>query len=107
MDDEDIVTILSNLLDNAVEACKKCESGKRIIKLKLVNEDGMIKIGVRNTFQNPVLYENWEIKSTKKIRTEEHGIGIKNIIKAVEKYNGSYVIKNDGEEFYFSIVIPA
>jgi signal transduction histidine kinase len=107
MDDEDIVTILSNLLDNAVEACQKCDIGKRIIKLKLVNEDGMIKIGVRNTFQNPILYENGEIKSTKKIRTEEHGIGIKNIIEAVEKYNGSYVIKNDGEEFYFSIVIPA
>jgi sensor histidine kinase YesM len=107
MDDEDIVTILSNLLDNAVEACKKCDSGKRIIKLKLVNEDGMIKIGVRNTFHNPVRYENGEIKSTKKIRTEEHGIGIKNIIEAVEKYNGSYVIRNDGEEFYFSIVIPA
>jgi hypothetical protein len=28
------------------------------------------------------------------------------IIEVIEKYNGSYVIKNDGEEFYFSIVIP-
>jgi sensor histidine kinase YesM len=107
MDDEDIVTILSNLLNNAVEACKKCESGKRIIKLKLVNEDGMIKIGVRNTFKNPVHYENGEIKTTKMLRTEEHGVGIKNIIEVIEKYNGSYVIKNDEEEFYFSIVIPA
>lgn len=31
--DEDIVTILSNLLDNAIEACKKCDNGKRILKL--------------------------------------------------------------------------
>jgi sensor histidine kinase regulating citrate/malate metabolism len=107
MDDEDIVTILSNLLENAVEACKKCESGKRIIKLKIVNEDGMIKIGVKNTFRNPVCYENGEIKSTKTLQTEEHGVGIKNIIGVIEKYNGSYVIKNDDEEFYFSIVIPA
>jgi sensor histidine kinase regulating citrate/malate metabolism len=107
MDDEDIVTILSNLLENAIEACKKCESGKRIIKLKLVNEDGMIKIGVRNTFKNPIHYENGEIISTKMLRTEEHGVGIKNIIEVIEKYNGSYVIKNDDEEFYFSIVIPA
>jgi sensor histidine kinase regulating citrate/malate metabolism len=107
MDDEDIVTILSNLLENAIEACKKCESGKRIIKLKLVNEDGMIKIGVRNTFRNPVRYENGEIKSTKTLQTDEHGVGIKNIIEVIEKYNGSYVIKNDNGEFYFSIVIPA
>jgi hypothetical protein len=51
--------------------------------------------------------ENGEIKTTKMLRTEEHGVGIKNIIEVIEKYNGSYVIKNDDEEFYFSIVIPA
>jgi sensor histidine kinase regulating citrate/malate metabolism len=107
IDDEDIVTILSNLLENAIEACRKCESGKRIIKLKIVNEDGIIKIGVRNTFRNPVRYENGEIKSTKTLQTDEHGVGIKNIIEVIEKYNGSYVIKDDNGEFYFSIVIPA
>ncbi len=107
IDDEDIVTILSNLLENAIEACKKCECGKRILKLKFVNEDGMVKIGVRNTFNSPIRYENGEIKSTKMLRTEEHGVGIKNIIDVIEKYEGSYVIKDDNEEFYFSIIIPA
>ncbi len=104
--DEDIVTILSNLLINAVEACKKCERNKRILKLKFVKEDGMIKIGVRNTYSNPILYENGEIKSTKLVRTEEHGVGIKNIIEIIEKYDGSYVIKNENQEFYFSMIIP-
>lgn len=105
--DEDIVTILSNLLDNAIEACKKCDNGKRILKLKFVNEDGMIKIGVKNTFSNPIVYENGEIKSTKLVQTEEHGVGIKNIIEVIEKYGGSYIIKHDNYEFYFSIIIPA
>lgn len=105
--DEDIVTILSNLLDNAIEACKKCDNGKRILKLKFVNEDGMIKIGVKNTFSNPIVYENGEIKSTKLVQTEEHGVGIKNIIEVIEKYGGSYIIKDDNYEFYFSIIIPA
>ncbi len=104
--DEDIVTILSNLLINAVEACKKCDRNKRILKLKFVKEDGMIKIGVRNTYSNPILYENGEIKSTKLVRTEEHGVGIKNIIEIIEKYDGSYVIKNENQEFYFSMIIP-
>lgn len=106
MDDEDIVTILSNLLNNAIEACKKCDIGRRILKLKFIDEDGMIKIGVRNTYNNLILYENGEIKSTKMIHAEEHGIGIKNIIEIIEKYNGSYVIKNNDQEFYFSIIIP-
>jgi len=106
IEDEDIVTILSNLLNNAIEACTKCDVGRRVLKLKFVIEDGMIKIGVRNTFNSPLRYENGEIKSTKLISAEEHGVGIKNIIEIIEKYEGSYVIKNNDHEFYFSIIIP-
>ena len=105
--DEDIVTILSNLLNNAIEACRKCDINRRVLKLKFINEDGMIKIGVRNTFNNPILYEKGEIKTTKLERVEEHGVGIKNIIEIIEKYGGSYVIKDSDQEFYFSIIIPA
>lgn len=104
--DEDVVTILSNLLNNAIEACEECDD-KKVIKLKFVNEDGMIIIAVKNTFNHPICYENGEIKSSKISRTEEHGIGNKNIIKTIEKYNGSYVIEDNKSEFYFSIIIPA
>lgn len=106
IEDEDIVTILSNLLNNAIEACKKCDIGRRVLKLKFVIEDGMIKIGIRNTFDHPILYENGEIKSSKFLQAEEHGVGIKNIVGVIEKYDGSYVIKDVGQEFYFSIIIP-
>lgn len=106
MEDEDIVTILSNLLNNAIEACKKCEIDRRILKLKFVNEDGMIKIGVRNTFDTPILYKNGEIQTTKLVKAEEHGVGIRNIIEIIDKYGGSYAIKNKNQEFFFSIIIP-
>ena len=104
--DEDVVTILSNLLNNAIEACEKCDD-KKVIKLKFVNEDERIIIAVKNTFSHPICYENGEIKSSKISRAEEHGIGIKNIIKTIEKYNGSYIIEDNKNEFYFSIIIPA
>ncbi len=106
MKDEDVVTILSNLLNNAIEACEKCDD-KRIIKLKFVNEDDMVIIAVKNTFNHPICYENGEIKSSKISRAEEHGIGIKNIIKVIEKYDGSYIIEDRKNELYFSIIIPA
>ncbi len=106
VEDEDIVTILSNLLDNAIEACKKCETDRRVLKLKFVDEDGMIKIGVRNTFDTPILYENGEIQTTKLVKAEEHGVGIRNIIEVIEQYGGSYAIKNKNQEFFFSIIIP-
>lgn len=51
-------------------------------------------------------YHNNEIATTKMINQDEHGVGIKNIIRIVEKYNGEYVIQNDEDQFYFSIIIP-
>lgn len=103
--DEDVVVILSNLLNNAIEACEKCR-GDKIIKLKIVIEDNNAIISVKNTYENAVIYENGEIQTTKILDTDEHGIGIKNIAETIRKYGGSYVIQNDEREFYFSIMIP-
>ena len=104
--DEDVVTILSNLLNNAIEACGMCED-KKVIKFKFVKEDDKIIIAVKNTFSYDVVYENGEIKSTKASSVNEHGVGIKNVLKTIEKYGGSYVIEDKNKEFLFSIIIPA
>lgn len=103
--DEDVVTILSNILNNAIEACETCKDEK-VIKFKFVKEEDMIIIAVKNTFNFDLVYENGEIKSTKATNVEEHGVGIKNILKIVEKYNGSYIIEDRNKEFYFSIIFP-
>lgn len=103
--DEDIVVILANLLNNAIEACEKCK-GKKVIKVKFVIEDGNIILSVRNTYENHLVFQDNEIQTSKKTDVEEHGIGIRNIIRTIEKYGGSYIIKPDVNEFYFSIVIP-
>ena len=104
--DEDVVTILANLLNNAIEACETC-GDKKVIKFKFVKENDMIIIAVKNTFNYDIVYENGEIKSTKISSEDEHGVGIKNVIKIIEKYGGSYVIEDKNKEFYFSIIIPA
>ena len=62
---------------------------------------------MKNTFEQPSIFENNEIVTSKVLAPEEHGVGIKNIIKIVEKYGGSYVIHSEEEEFSFSILIPA
>lgn len=104
--DEDVVTILANLLNNAIEACETCED-KKVIRFKFVKEDDMIIIAVKNTFNYDVIYENGEIKSTKTSNVDEHGVGIKNVLKIIDKYDGSYVIEDKDKEFFFSIIIPA
>ena len=104
--DEDVVTILANLLNNAIEACETCED-KKVIRFKFVKEDDMVIIAVKNTFNYDIVYENGEIKSTKISNVDEHGVGIKNVLKIIEKYDGAYVIEDKNKEFFFSIIIPA
>lgn len=103
IDDDDIVIILSNLFNNAIEACEKCE--EKTVKMKLMKEADDIIISVRNTYNGELCEEDGELRTLKSDR-EEHGIGIRNIIEAVEKYDGSYSISHDDREFSFSITIP-
>lgn len=105
IEDEDIVVILSNLLSNAIEACEKY-SGKKVIKLKFIKEGDDIIISVKNTYNGELEIRDGEIQTSKLYDSDEHGIGINNIIDVIEKYQGSYTIQNDKEEFYFSIMMP-
>lgn len=106
MQNEDLVVLLANLLNNAIEACEQCKE-KRIIKLKfLLRDDNAAVLSVKNTFSQPLIRENNEIKTSKSRHPENHGVGIKNIIKVIEKYQGSYIIDNSKQEFYFSILLP-
>ncbi len=103
--DEDIVVILSNLLNNAIEACEKC-SDKKVIKMKLMKENHSLIISVKNTYNGLLVIKDGEIQTSKKQEMDEHGIGIKNILDVIAKYEGSYVIQNDEKEFYFSMIMP-
>ena len=60
--DEDLVVILANLLNNAIEACEKCEK-KKTIKLKFVIEENLIVLSVRNTCSNLIIYSGNENKN--------------------------------------------
>ncbi len=106
LEDEDLVVILANLLNNAIEACEKCED-KRRIKFKFMLEDGLVILSIKNTYNHTLIYDNDEIKTSKEVTPDEHGVGIKNIIRIVEKYSGSYIIQHDEDEFYFSIMLPS
>lgn len=104
MEDQDIVLLLSNLLNNAMEACQRCENEK-IIRLKFIVEDENIILAVKNTYDGHIIQVNDQYISTKKDKNN-HGIGIKNMIQVIEKYDGCYSIKHDCTYFSFSCIIP-
>lgn len=101
----DIVILLSNLLNNAIEACEKC-SNRKVIKIKMVHERGNLILSVSNNFKGDIQYNNNQILTTKEIDREEHGIGLKNVIDIVEKYEGIYDINVVDSQFTFTTIIP-
>jgi len=101
----DVVIILGNLLDNAFDAVVKVED--REIRLTVEANKGNLFIKAENTFDGIVKYTDSKGETEKIITTrkkgDNHGYGLKNIRKSVEKYNGYVEITHDDN--VFSVVI--
>ncbi len=93
----DMATILGNLLDNAIDALEAIE-GKRMVSVKIKLSRGQFIIKVSNTF-NGIVIERANNLITKKEDDGNHGLGIKNIKKVLEKYNGSMDIEYNATTF--------
>ena len=101
----DVVILLSNLLNNAIEACEKCE-GERIIKMKCIYEDSDFVLSIKNTYNGKLNKVGQSLYTTKVKEKGSHGIGLKNVMKIVEKNQGYYAIKHTKKEFHISVIIP-
>lgn len=102
--DQDIALLLSNLLNNAIEACHKC-TFEKVIKVKFILEDDNVVLSVKNSYDGNIIFLEGEYVTTKNNKLN-HGIGMKNMIQVIEKYDGFYSIKHDEKYFSFSLVIP-
>ena len=103
LEEQDIVILISNLLDNAIEACDK--SGDKIIRLKIVLEKKEMVVSVKNTVNEPVQIGDDFIYTTKKDK-RKHGFGIKNIQMVLDKYDGMGMMRYEDGWFYYTAVIP-
>lgn len=102
----DIVTILGNLLDNALDAVAKVED--KVIKLDIELNKGNLYINVSNTFDGGVKYakrDGMEKYITTIKSGDEHGHGLRNIRQSVEKYNGHMDITHRGNIFTVGILL--
>ena len=100
----DIITVLGNLLDNALSAIMQLREEERSLSLKLVYGQERLIISISNPYKTDLRYENGEIITTKK-DNQKHGFGIKNIEKVVEKYNGYMEINHENQIFTADILL--
>lgn len=103
--DDALVIVLTNLIDNAIEACAKIPppSPRRILlKMQVTPQSSYIYI--ENTTAAPVHIHNNQITTTKE-DVLSHGYGLKNVYTMLDRHHALYAI--DYEEnchlFRFSI----
>jgi len=102
----DLCTILSNALDNAIEAVEFLERSKRWIQLEMSFQGEMLFF----RFSNPIEKEIDEIKPGKSSKEDshKHGFGLLNIKHTIEKYNGQMefnIEENKERIFVLSVII--
>jgi signal transduction histidine kinase len=97
-----LVVLLSNLLDNAIEACQKVTDRKEIC-CSILQSDGLY-LSVRNT-SLPVNMENNELKLQSN-RGHEHGYGIPAIKYVLDGLNAEYYFNYSNGWFHFVAEIP-
>lgn len=85
--ESDLCTLMGNLLDNAIEACRKCR-GNKSIEISITKAVGILRICIINTAPATALSFNGKGLKTSKRDKENHGIGTQIISAISEKYNG-------------------
>ena len=99
----DLCAIITNLLDNAIDGAKKCPEfiDKKIdITIRRIHQ--FILIRITNSSAAPPAQHNGRLVTDKKDK-QKHGWGIKSVVSAAEKYNGT--VEYNYTDFMFSVSV--
>lgn len=95
--DSETCSLLGNLLDNAIDACKRMDNEKdRWISIIIESQKKFLFIKIRNSIDETPIMKGGRpicVKSDKR----KHGYGLKSVERIVDKYEGiiSYQIKDN------------
>ena len=86
----DVVTMLGNLLDNAMEAVEFCREPFINVRMKMAKYHECALAVVENNYNGELFIQNGSYK-TKKENKKKHGVGIKLVSDMAEDYGGFLV----------------
>lgn len=99
--DVDIISLYSNLFDNAFRAAQQCDEGR--IELKIFVLKGMVVTRLTNTYQEELKIKDGKLLSTK---AKHKGYGIINIQEIANKYEGFYEFDYHDHQFIGQLYLP-
>ncbi|MBO5371862.1 MAG: sensor histidine kinase [Lachnospiraceae bacterium] len=98
--DTKLCAILSNALENALQATEN--STNKTIEIRLAIRNSALLIQISNPFVGTVAYNN-QIPSTSQ---SNHGFGTKSIAAIVDSYHGQYEFIAENQVFTVRVLLP-
>lgn len=97
INDFDLISILGNALDNAIEALQFVKEAW--IHMEIASYEDTVIIKIENPCDSARIKWNDDVLSTSKKDKDKHGYGLKNIKEQCEKYQGSMEINIENAIF--------
>ena len=105
VDEVDMYSLFTNLLDNAFEYEESIPEESRFISLTIKSFNQFIHIHIENAYLGETNLDPIELKTSKKDQLN-HGFGIKSMKNIVSKYDGQFDILIADEMFQVDILLP-
>ena len=102
----DINVILGNLLENGIEAARQTKNKRLDINIEL--QQGVLRIQIENSYNGKTVFNEGKRHQrllTTKREKGSHGIGLENVRKIVEKYDGIMEVCPDGDVFRVILIL--
>lgn len=100
----DVVSIIGNLCDNAIEYLSYIDQSRRKMSLEITVRNDYRIIVCRNTILSSVLSVNPDMKTTKK-DAALHGKGLSILRSIADKYNGTIGYREDDNNIEVTLII--
>ena len=103
MDQTDLVIVLSNLLNNAIEAAAQADPPEVYVRMRKSEEE--VVLSVRNRVKKDLDLADGQLPRISQ-KGAGHGFGLWNVQDVLKKYGGEYTISCRGCWFRFTCTIP-
>ena len=105
INDYEVCVLFSNVISNAMEACRKLEKNKKEIHINISSDEDCVIVYIENPKEWFVDEEKLGTYSTKE-NSNEHGYGIKNIKRIVASLGGDLEFHVSEVRFGVKIILP-
>ena len=106
LEDIDLCSLLSNILENAIEGCDRLPEGaEKQISCQILTRSGHLYINCVNTCPDDIVKRSGRFVSSKP-EPQLHGYGLRYIEMCVAKYDGLFQANHCGGRFNVDIAIP-